>query len=97
VGRPVVTTDAGGVAEMVTHMQNGMLVPNGNEEKLRDAVLLLLSKPDLMKRLSRNAVKTIEERFSEERMLDQLETFFMDTIRWYASQSLQCQRGDCER
>ena len=80
-GKPVVTTDAGGVAEMVTHMQNGILVPNGDEKKLRDAVLMLLSTPDLMKNLGARALKTIEENFSEDRMLDHLETFFMDTIR----------------
>lgn len=80
-GRPVVSTDTGGVAEMVAPMQNGVLVPNGDEKKLRDAILMLLSKPDLMKRLSQNALKTVEERFSEDSMLNRLEKFFSDTIR----------------
>ena len=80
-GRPVVSTDTGGVAEMVASMQNGVLVPNGDEKKLRDAILMLLSKPDLMNRLSQNALKTVEERFSEDGMLNRLEKFFSDAIQ----------------
>jgi glycosyltransferase involved in cell wall biosynthesis len=79
-GRPVVTTDAGGVTEMVGHLKNGFLVPCGDEKKLYDGIRSLLEDPNLRDRLGRNALKTVREKFSEDIMLDNLEAFFMETI-----------------
>jgi glycosyltransferase involved in cell wall biosynthesis len=82
-GRPVVATDAGGVAEMVEHMKNGVLVPCGDEKKLLEGIQLLIANQALRKRLGLNAIRTIEEKFSEDRMLDNLDAFFRETILTY--------------
>jgi len=79
-GRPVVTTDAGGVPEMVRHMCNGWLIPCGNEKKMYEGILSLLENPDLRDKLSRGALKTIKEKFSEDMMMFNLEAFFKEMI-----------------
>ena len=42
VGTPVVATDVGGVSEVVTHEQNGLLVPAGDERQFAQAVATVL-------------------------------------------------------
>lgn len=79
-GRPVVTTDAGGVGEMVKNLENGILVPAGDDDRLYEGLALLIEDDDLRSKLARNAVKTIEEGFSEDQMIDQLERFFRESI-----------------
>ncbi len=81
--RPVVTTDAGGVPEMINHRENGLLVPCDDEEKLFENVLELVQNQNLRKTLQFNARETIREKFSEDIMLDKLEAFFRQTIEQY--------------
>lgn len=76
-GCPVVTTDAGGVAEMARHEYNALLVPCDNDdEKLFSSLVRLIESPQLRFCLGENAVKTIANGFSEEIMLDRLEHFY---------------------
>ena len=80
-GKPVVTTDAGGIPEMVEHGVNGLLVPCGDEDRLHEDLLLLVNDMTLRETLQRNAYRTIQEKFSEDIMLDRLEAFFGQTIQ----------------
>jgi glycosyltransferase involved in cell wall biosynthesis len=48
---PVVAAAAGGVAEVVTHDQNGLLVPFGDLDQLSNAIQNLLNDPSLAHRL----------------------------------------------
>ncbi len=82
-GRPVVTTDAGGVPEMINHRENGLLVPCDQEDQLFENVLELLQNLDLRKSLQQNARQTILKKFSADIMLDKLEAFFRQTISEY--------------
>jgi len=84
VARPVVTTDAGGVLELVEHMHNGFVVPCSDEQKLYQGLETLVRDSHLRERLGRNALKSIQERFSEDTMLDNLETLFEETIANHA-------------
>jgi glycosyltransferase involved in cell wall biosynthesis len=84
VARPVVTTDAGGVLELVEHMHNGFIVPCRDEKKLYDGLETLVQNDSLREQLGRNALKRIQERFSEDAMLDSLETLFEETIANHA-------------
>lgn len=80
-GRPVVTTDAGGVAEMARHEYNSLLIPCDNDdEKLFFSLLRLIESPNLRFCLGENAVKTIANGFSEEIMLDRLEQFYKSCL-----------------
>jgi len=63
-GKPVVTTDAGGVAEMVKHEENALLIPCGDDTQLYNKIISLIENPELRKKLGQNAMKTIEQLFS---------------------------------
>jgi glycosyltransferase involved in cell wall biosynthesis len=68
---------------MMEHMKNGLLVPCGDEKKMVDGIRLLITNQALRMRLGLNAVKTVKEKFSEDRMLDNLDAFFRETILRY--------------
>jgi glycosyltransferase involved in cell wall biosynthesis len=51
IGIPVIAANHGALAERVTHEIDGLLVPPGNIESLRDAILRLAYEPDLLARL----------------------------------------------
>ena len=80
-GRPVVTTDAGGVTEMAIHGENALVVPVGDDEKLRDGIERLIRNQTLREELSQKARQRIQNGFSEDHMMDRLENFYQDCIR----------------
>jgi glycosyltransferase involved in cell wall biosynthesis len=79
-GRPVITTDAGGVAEMAQNEYNSLLIPCNDEEKLYHSLNRLVESSELRSLLGENAVRTISKGFSEEIMLDQLENFYQSCV-----------------
>ncbi|REJ78545.1 MAG: glycosyltransferase family 1 protein [Acidobacteria bacterium] len=60
MGLPVVATNVGGLPYLLTHGETGLLVDSEDAEQMADAVLQLLSDPDLSERLSRNGRKLAE-------------------------------------
>ncbi|NNG00675.1 MAG: glycosyltransferase family 4 protein [Desulfobacteraceae bacterium] len=72
VGRPVVTTNAGGVSEMAEDGVNSSVVPVGDDDALHDALVRLIQSPADRHRLSQNAIATIEKGFSEDLMVSKL-------------------------
>lgn len=50
-GLPVVSTDAGGIPDIVIHRLNGMLVPCGDYSQMAERSLELLANPELTRRL----------------------------------------------
>lgn len=52
---PVVGTDVGGMGEMVTSGETGLLVPYGALPDLADAIARLASEPDLRRRMGEAA------------------------------------------
>ena len=71
-GAAVVMTDSRGVKEFAEDGNNCLVVPPRNPEALADAILLLLSKPDLADKLRKNGPITAS-RFDWERATDRFE------------------------
>ena len=63
LGLPTIGTDTGGVGEIITSERDGLLVPLDDAERLATAVARLMDEPELRRRLSKNARRTIVERF----------------------------------
>jgi glycosyltransferase involved in cell wall biosynthesis len=80
VGKPVVTTDVGGVAEMAKDGYNALLVPCDDDIQLYNKILFLIENPDSRKKLSQNAINTIEKEFSEDIMMEKLEKFLKEIL-----------------
>ena len=69
---PVVLTDSGGVREYARHEENCLMVPPRDPVALADAMLRVLTEPDLAERLRRNGPPTAA-RFTWEQAVDRFE------------------------
>lgn len=76
VGLPIVATGVGGVPELVTHQENGLLVEKKNPKMLADAIKYLISDFDLRKKISENNVRKIKEQFSLDKMVKETEKLY---------------------
>jgi glycosyltransferase involved in cell wall biosynthesis len=58
---PVVTTDVGGVPELVDDGATGLVVPSGSPERVADALAALLASAELRRRLGAAARRRVED------------------------------------
>jgi glycosyltransferase involved in cell wall biosynthesis len=74
--RPVVSTDAEGMPELVVHGETGLLVPRRSPDALADAVLRILDNPAWAAALARAGRKRVEAQFSLRAKLDATEALY---------------------
>ena len=60
---PVIASNVGGPAEIVTHEKNGLLVEAGDERALALAISQLMKDPEKRKRFGQAARSTVQQRF----------------------------------
>jgi glycosyltransferase involved in cell wall biosynthesis len=77
LGKPAAVTSTGGIPEMVLDHETGLVVPPGDPEALAAAVLQLLQRPDLAKRLGDRARQRYEQLYRPEIMVRHLENHFL--------------------
>ncbi len=73
---PVLSTSVGGVPELISHSQQGWLVPAGDGEKLASAIVALLEEPQLRAELSANGRRHVESNFTLEKFMTQWEGIY---------------------
>ncbi len=78
-GRPLIATDCGGPAEIIDHMETGILVPNRNVEAMAGAMVLLATDTSLRNSMGDKARVVVKERFSIENTSMKLKEVY-DTI-----------------
>jgi glycosyltransferase involved in cell wall biosynthesis len=78
-GVPVVATRSGGIPEIITHMKNGILVPENDANAISDAVLTILQDPSLKGRLGGEGFKRAEC-FGMEAHIQKMVDVFMATM-----------------
>jgi glycosyltransferase involved in cell wall biosynthesis len=74
--KPAVVTAAGGMPEIVTHEETGLLVPPGDPEALAAGVLRLLARPEEGTRLGRAGRRLVEERYTNASMVARYVTLY---------------------
>lgn len=80
VGTPVIATTTGGVAEIVSDGDNGLLVPPGDAEALATSIRRLVEDGELRDRLRANAAASVE-RFAPDRVFGRLEAVLSEVAR----------------
>jgi glycosyltransferase involved in cell wall biosynthesis len=75
VGTPVISTDVGGVKEILIDGVNGLLT-GFNPNEISESILYLIGNKELRQKIGRNGFKTVSENFTEEKMINELEKFF---------------------
>jgi glycosyltransferase involved in cell wall biosynthesis len=66
---PCVSTDVGGVRDVITSPEMGAVVPFGDAQALADAVLRLMSSPALREEIGRAASLSVAHRFHSRRLV----------------------------
>ncbi len=62
--KPVVSTNIGGPTEIFDDGENGFLIDPGKPELLAEKLSMLLSDPELRRRIGQRAHETVMERFT---------------------------------
>lgn len=75
-GAPVVATDVGGTSEALKDGVNGTLVPPSRPDLMAAAILQLLDAPPMAQRFGAAAKRTIDDRFSLDRMVQATESLY---------------------
>ncbi|MEM3638083.1 MAG: glycosyltransferase family 4 protein [Conexivisphaerales archaeon] len=63
-GKPVIGTMHGGIPELVNDGENGILVPENSPEKLADAVITILSNPELASIMGKKGYNVASSKFT---------------------------------
>ncbi len=75
-----VSTDVGGVRDVVTGPELGSLVPFGNAAALADAVRALADAPGRRAEIGQAARASVRERFHASRLLDDIRTLYWQLL-----------------
>lgn len=78
--KPVVSTDVGGISEVVVNGENGFLAPPGNFHKLAEKIIRLVENKSLAAEIGKNAFNTVKEKFSEDGMMDKIESLYDEIL-----------------
>jgi len=78
---PVVSTNVGGLSELITDNKNGFLVDKQNIEALSGAMENYIKHPQLIMQHGEQARSFIENNFSEQSMVDQYRTLYKKSLR----------------
>ena len=77
-GVPVVASRVGSIPEVIRSGENGLLVPPGDAPALAGAIERLVEDDALARRLAAAARRTVEERYSAQRMADGYAALFQE-------------------
>ncbi len=79
-GTAAVSTDVGGVRDVVRDGETGLLVPMGDVEAIASAFERLALDPGLRKRLAHTAQSDVRKRYSVERLLDDMDACYRSLL-----------------
>lgn len=68
LGKPILSTAVGGLAEVIEHQVNGYLVPYGDVQALAKGLQGLVADSTLRQKIGQEAAKTFEEQYTVEKM-----------------------------
>ena len=80
VGRSVVTTNVGGISELVRDEENGILVRLNRADLFADAVIHLLHNPNLRKKIGEQAALSIISKYSHRESAQKISKLYQKVI-----------------
>jgi glycosyltransferase involved in cell wall biosynthesis len=78
---PVIATRVGGIPEIVTEGETGLLVPPADANALANAVRTLLAHPDRMRRMGERGRDDAMSRFSTAAWVSRLDAVYQDVLK----------------
>jgi glycosyltransferase involved in cell wall biosynthesis len=80
-GRTVISTDAGGIKEVIRHEVDGFLCAVDEPGRLVEVAVALLNDPDRRRMIGLNGRKRIQDKFSMEKMVGELQQIYLSVAR----------------
>jgi glycosyltransferase involved in cell wall biosynthesis len=74
--KPVVASPVGGVPELVVHQVSGLLIPPEDPDALADAVIWLLSNPDIASKMGQRGYERVQQYFSIKSVVTKTEAVY---------------------
>lgn len=79
-GKAVLSTDVGGVRDVVTHGETGLLVSSGDIQGFSSSLVRLLSDRDLRDEMGKRGRSAVSEKFSKERLVRDIERLYVEEL-----------------
>jgi glycosyltransferase involved in cell wall biosynthesis len=79
-GKPVVGTDVGGMRDVISAGETGLLVPSGDLHALTAAVLSVIDSPEDAARMSAAARSIVTRTYSAERLIDDIRKLYFELV-----------------
>ena len=95
-GRPLVATDIPGCREIVSHGENGFLVPPRNPSALADVLLTLINDPALQRRMGTASRALVLDNFRDEHVIERTFEVYRALLPSF-DRSRSAASGDMER
>ena len=90
MSKPIVASNVGGVPEVITDCETGILVPSKDPKALASAIIRMLVDNDMRNRLGRAAREIIESKFTQDIAIKRIQNFYsvvMDQPRYFKKHS----------
>jgi glycosyltransferase involved in cell wall biosynthesis len=79
--KPVVASNVGAIPDIVLHGETGLLFQAGDVKGLANAIAYMLANPEESERMGCNARRLVEEKFSIDRVVTQLEILYEKVLK----------------
>jgi len=79
-GKAIVTTDVGGISDIVLQGVNGFIVPSGDQSSFSEALLKLIENPSLREAMENNDSDSVYEKFSYQRLVEETRALYTRLI-----------------
>jgi len=80
IGRPCIAYNSGGCNSIINDGETGFLISRNDQEEFRDKLLLLISQPNLRKRMGINGRNLVMKKFSSEKVVAKTLMAYNDII-----------------
>lgn len=77
---PVVTTDVGGVKDIVWEGETGFIVPKGNVKAFEEKLTILIENKEIRQKMSQNGWEFVKEKFHYLRLVKDMETYYKELL-----------------
>ena len=79
-GKPVISSDVGGVVDLILDGNNGLLVPSNEPESLAEATLYLLEHPERRKMMGEAGREKVYPHFDKKRLVDDIDNLYENLL-----------------
>jgi len=78
---PVISTDVGGVKDIVNENETGFVVPKNNPEKFAEKLLELIEDEKKRKKMSQNGWSFVKDNFHYQRLVKDMENYYLKLLK----------------